>query len=192
MATITRTAGGRWKAMFRKQGWPTAVKTFRIKRDAQDWARTTEDEMVRGVYIPRARAERLSLTAAIQRYLNEISPTKSKGTILREKDRSAHLTKAMGAYALAALTPDIIARYRDDRLAAGAANNTVRLELALLSHLYTIAMREWRIGVLYNPVAAVRKPRMGQKLKRVFSSRFSIVKIEHPPKAFATLYGIIG
>ena len=101
MATITRTSGGRWKAIIRKRDWPTAVKTFRTKRDAQDWARTTEDEMVRGVYIPRAGAERMILRVAMQRYLNEVSPTKSKGTITREKDRSAHLTKAMGAYALA-------------------------------------------------------------------------------------------
>jgi hypothetical protein len=36
------------------------------------------------------------------------------------------------------------------------------------------------------------EPRMVQKMERVFSSRFTIVKIEHPPKAFATMYGIIG
>ncbi len=166
MATITRTPGGRWKAIIRKRGWPTAVKTFRTKRDAQDWARTTEDEMVRGVYISRAGAERLTLEVAMQRYLNEVSPTKSKGTVAREKDRSAHLLKSMGAYALAAITPDILARYRDDRLATGAANNSVRLELALLSHMYTIAIREWRIGVFYNPVSAIRKPASGQGRNR--------------------------
>ena len=48
MATIVKTPSGTWKAVIRKTGFPTTVKTFRLKRDAEDWARTTEDEMVRG------------------------------------------------------------------------------------------------------------------------------------------------
>jgi hypothetical protein len=52
MATIVKTPAGTWKAVVRKTGWPTNAKTFRTKRDAADWARRTEDEMVRGVYIP--------------------------------------------------------------------------------------------------------------------------------------------
>lgn len=35
--------------MVRESAWPTASKTFRSKRDAADWSRRTEDEMVRGV-----------------------------------------------------------------------------------------------------------------------------------------------
>ena len=47
MATIARTASGTWKAVVRRQGWPQAIKTFRLKRDAEDWARGVEDEDVR-------------------------------------------------------------------------------------------------------------------------------------------------
>ncbi len=33
MATIVKTPAGTWKGLVRKQGWPTAIKTFRtIKR----------------------------------------------------------------------------------------------------------------------------------------------------------------
>ncbi|RUJ39642.1 hypothetical protein IPC369_20560 [Pseudomonas aeruginosa] len=59
MATIVKTPAGTWKAVVRKTGWPTNTKTFRTKRDAEDWARRTEDEMVRGVYIQRSGSERL-------------------------------------------------------------------------------------------------------------------------------------
>ena len=55
MATIVKTPSGTWKAVIRKSGWPTTIKTFRTKRDAEDWARRTEDEMVRGAYIQRAK-----------------------------------------------------------------------------------------------------------------------------------------
>lgn len=34
----------------------------------------------------------------------------------------------------------------------------MRLELALLSHLYTVAIKKRHIGLIYNPVANVRKP----------------------------------
>lgn len=49
MPTIVKTPSGTWKAVIRKTGFPTTVKTFRLKRDAEDWARTAEDEMVRGL-----------------------------------------------------------------------------------------------------------------------------------------------
>ena len=76
MATLVKTPSGTWKAVIRKSGFPTATKTFRTKRDAEDWSRRTEDEMVRGVYIQRAPAERLTVADALKRYLAEVSPTK--------------------------------------------------------------------------------------------------------------------
>lgn len=42
-------------------GWPKVSKTFRIKRDAEDWGRTTEDEIIRGIYIPRNHSEKLTI-----------------------------------------------------------------------------------------------------------------------------------
>lgn len=43
----------------RKTDWPTNEKTFRTKRDAEDWVRRTEDEMVRGVYIQHCGSEHM-------------------------------------------------------------------------------------------------------------------------------------
>ena len=52
MASITKTQSGNWKATVRQKDWPATSKTFRTKRDAEDWSRITEDEMWRGVYQP--------------------------------------------------------------------------------------------------------------------------------------------
>jgi len=161
MASITKTPSKTWKAIIRKRGWPTTIKTFRTKRDAQDWARRIEDDMVRGAYIDRAPSESTTFKSALTRYLAEVSPTKSPGTPRRETVRAKPLFKMLGDYAIVAITPDLVARYRDDQLASGKSNNTVRLELALLSHLFTVAIQEWRMGLVYNPVAAVRKPTAG-------------------------------
>ena len=158
LASIRRTPSSTWKAVIRKRGWPTVIKTFRTKRDAKDWARRTEDEMVRGIYIERAASERTLLSVALDRYISEVSSTKRPSTARREKPSAENLKAELGKYSFAALTPDVIAAYRDKRLTAGLSARTVRLELALLSHLFTVAIKEWRIGIIYNPVSNIRKP----------------------------------
>lgn len=167
MATLVKTPAGTWKALIRKQGWPTTTKVFRTKRDAEDWSRRTEDEMVRGVFIQRTLSEKTTLAVAIKRYLTDITPTKKPTTQRAEHSKSKMLIKHLGKYSLAAITPDIVAGYRDTRLAdpcrtGTTSNNTVRLELALLSHLFTVAIQEWGLGLTYNPVLAIRKPSPGQ------------------------------
>ena len=158
MATLIKTSVGSWKAMVRKSGWPTTTKTFRTKRDAEDWARNIEDEMVRGVFINRADSHRLKLNVALDRYVSEVSPTRRASTASREFRRTKPLKEHLGDYSLTALTPDVIAKYRDMRSKAGQSASSIRLELSLLSHLFTIAIREWRLGIVYNPVGMVRKP----------------------------------
>lgn len=161
MATIVKTDSGTWKALVRKTGWPTSSKTFRTKRDAEDWGRRTEDEMVRGTYIQRVPSEKMTVQLALDRYEKEVMSTKKVSTQLSEKYRVAEIKNFFGKYSLAAVTPDIVAEYRDKRLEKGKSNNTVRLELALLGHLFTVAIKEWHIGLTYNPVANIRKPSPG-------------------------------
>ena len=171
MAALTKPPPGTWKETIRRVGWPTAAKTFRTKRDAEDWARRTEDEMVRGVFIQRAPSEKTTVADALDRYEREIVPTKKVSTQRREGARIREMKAHFGKYSLAAVTPDLVGRYRDDRLAQGKANNTVRLELALLGHLFNVAIKEWHIGLIFNPVANIRKPSPGEGRNRRLSGR---------------------
>jgi len=172
MATITKTPSGTWKALVRKTGWPTNIKTFRTKRDAEDWGRRVEDEMVRGAFIQRAAGDRLTVEAAMERYIAEVVPTKRPTSQATDKRRSQILIEHLGKYSLAALTPEIIAKFRDARLAGEdrrdklgnprpRTNNTVRLDLALLGHMFTIAIKEWGVGLPANPVTNIRRPAPG-------------------------------
>jgi len=169
MATLVKTPSGTWKAVIRKQGWPTSAKTFRTKRDAEDWARRTEDEMVRGVFIQRAPSERMTFGLALDRYLAEVTPTKKESTQKAERLKAVSLRLFFGKYSLAAVNADLVARYRDQRLGEGKKPNTVRLELALASHLFSVAIKEWRIGLAQNPVANIRKPSPGEGRDRRLS-----------------------
>lgn len=172
MATIVKTPSGTWKAVIRKTGFPTTIKTFRLKRDAEDWSRRTEDEMVRGMYLQRGPAERLTFEKAMKRYLAEVTPNKRPFTQTGERQRAVPLNDFFGKYALAGVTAELVAQYRDKRLAGEdrkdadgkaipRAANTVRLELALLGHLFTVALKEWGLGLAYNPVLNVRRPAPG-------------------------------
>ncbi|MGD0860516.1 MAG: site-specific integrase [Terracidiphilus sp.] len=172
MATIFKRPSGSWKAMIRKTGWPMVTKTFRIKRDAEDWARRAEDEIVRGVYIDRATADRMTVKEALERYLAEITPTKRPKSQVCERGFAKPLLHHLGKFSLAAVTPALVAGYRDTRLAGEhrrdkdgnpvpLAANTVRLELALLGHMFGVAIREWGVGIPSNPVLNIRRPSPG-------------------------------
>jgi integrase len=114
--------------------------------------------MVRGVYVRRSLSEATTLADALKRYLEEVTPSKRPSTQRSEAIRAESLRKSLGRYSLAALTPEIVASFRDKRLNDGKSASTVRLELALLGHLYTVATKEWGLGLVYNPVANIRRP----------------------------------
>jgi hypothetical protein len=103
--------------------------------------------MVRGVFVNRATSHRHSLSKVLDRHFSEVTPTKCATTAYRERSRVATLKRSLDKFSLVALTPEVIARCRDERFEAGKSASSVRLELALLSNLYTIAMREWRLGL---------------------------------------------
>lgn len=180
MATITKTPSSTWKALVRKSGWPTTIKTFRTKRDAEDWARRVEDEMVRGAFIQRATSDRMTVKDAVERYLSEVVPTKRPTSQVADRKRSRVLIQNLGKYSLTALTPEVIAQFRDSRLAGEdrldgdgkprpRTNNTVRLDLALLGHMLTTAIREWGVGLPVNPVTNIRRPAPGAGRNRRLS-----------------------
>ncbi len=162
MATIVKTPADNWKAIIRITGHPITSKTFRIKKDATNWARTTEDEIVRGIYIPRNRSEKITIIIALDRYLKEVTPTKKTTTQKLESNKAKVIRKHLGSYTLASLNAEHIANFRDQRLSSGLSTTTVRLELALLSHLYTVAIKEWGMGLQANPVLNVRKPKQSK------------------------------
>lgn len=157
MAYISQR-GEYWRAEIRRRGHKPVYRTFDTKQQAQQWARRIEGEMDAGVYIDRTEAERTTLREALERYQREIVPTKRYPK--QENTRIARWLRHELAYrTLASLRGADFARYRDERRAAGRAENTVRLELQLVSHLYETARKEWGgLDGLMNPLKNIRKP----------------------------------
>ncbi len=156
MASITKR-GKFWRAQVVRRGYPPQYRTFDLRTDAEAWARTLETEMDRGVFVSRAEAERTTLAEALGRYKTEISAHKAHPA--QDYQRIRHwLKQDLAHYFLANLRGADFARYRDQRLAMGRAANTVRLELALVGHLFEIARKEWGMEGLMNPLKNIRKP----------------------------------
>ncbi|WP_423855973.1 site-specific integrase [Acidithiobacillus montserratensis] len=140
--------------MIRKQGFPSQTKTFRTKAEAQDWAKVTEAEMAKGTWRDRREAESTTLSEALDRYAREVSGLK-KGTAQELSIIAKLKTSPLAPLYLGAIQGKHVANYRDELLAEGYKPATIKRRLAILSHLYVIADKEWGIDGLVNPVPRV-------------------------------------
>ncbi len=155
------------------------------ERLAEQWAREIESKLHNGEAVIGTEARRTTLLDALDRYLREITPGKRGKR--QETGRIQRLKKhPISKRTLAQITGTDVASYRDARLAGVAYErfvtdrasglvpahqdddpravgpDTVRLELAIISNLYKIAMTEWGMPGLVNPVKQVRKPKAGK------------------------------
>ncbi|MHB1936849.1 MAG: tyrosine-type recombinase/integrase [Acidiferrobacterales bacterium] len=163
MATLRKRPGPRgqtrWQAQIVRRGWTPQYATFPTQRQAARWARQVETEMADGHFVPEGAARTTTLRAALTRYAAEITPTKRSA--LREWQCIRRwMRRPLANCTLVSLRTADIARFIQERVAEGVAGNTIRLELALLSHLFTVAQRDWGMESLQNPVLRARRPRL--------------------------------
>jgi integrase len=157
MATIRKLSSGKWNVQIRKKGHLPVSKSFTTKSDAEKWLRWTESEIERGVFVDRSEAESTTLAEALNRYLKEVTPNK-KGAAQEEQRILKWLQHPYSKRSLASLKASDFASYRDKRLNE-VSPATVRLELAILSHLFNVARMEWCIEGISNPLNGIRKPK---------------------------------
>lgn len=107
---------------------------------------------------PAAITATMSLHDALYHYERRVTPFK-KGAA-QEKFRIGLWQKSpIAEMPLNALRGAHIAEWRDQRLATKKSPTTVRTDLALISHLFTVASKEWGLEALVNPVQKIRMPR---------------------------------
>lgn len=157
MATIRKRGPGQWHAQVRKRGYPVQTKTFETEHDARAWATVIEAEMIRGIFISRSEAEATLIRDLLERYDNEILP--SKRGRAADRSRLKTLDHVFGDYRLASLTSAQIARFRDQRLRV-VSPQTVVHELNLLNRVLKTATMDWGIPLPNAlPTSLVRKPK---------------------------------
>lgn len=156
MATIRKRGELQWQARVRRKGYPDQVKTLETRAEAEAWARQVESEIDRGVFVSRAEAEATSLHDLLARYQCEIIPGK-KGEVQERSVIRAWQATDLAKRPVASIRGADVAKLRDDWIKA-LRPATVLRRLAVLSHVFNMARKEWGMESLSNPVELVRKP----------------------------------
>jgi integrase len=126
-----------------------------MKKDALAWARQTEVDIQAGRWRPASKNDGLTMLAALQRYSKEVTSSK-KGAAQEACVINAIARDQLAERELASIKAADVAALRDKWIKA-LAPATVRRRLAIVSHCFEIARKEWSIEVA-NPVLAIRKP----------------------------------
>lgn len=157
MASISKHKSG-WRAIVhRRSAGLYKSKVFKKKYDAERWARDIENKVDDGNFIDRSAAEETTLAEALDRYLEEISIHKKGGSYGRDESNAKIIKRfPIAKLTLAKIRAADVARFRDAR-AKEVGPNSVRLAMALISHLFTISIKEWDMDYLNNPVMKTRK-----------------------------------
>lgn len=166
MATI-RQLRDKWQAIVRRKGFPNQSKTFDLRKDAEKWGRQQERQIDAGEWVDRTEAQQTTLAELLDRYGKEVSITK-RGADVELIRINALKRSSLAKYSAAAITGQLVASWRDTRLEA-VSTSTVTRELQLLSHVFTVAIREWGFGLSCNPVALIRKPTPNKARDRVLT-----------------------
>jgi len=164
MATFVKRGDLQWRAQIRRKGYPQQSATFNTKSEAEAWAATVESEMVRGVFVSRTEAENTTLSEAMDRYLHEVSAMK-KGAAVEAVRIRYWKNHPLSTRPLAGIRSSDLAVWRDSRLKE-VSSSTVNREMNLISHVFTICIKEWGMASLLNPVSQIRRPRNPESRER--------------------------
>jgi len=150
-----------YRVKIRRKGYPVLSKTFSRKTDAHRFIRKIESEIDQGKHLAAPEATKRTLAEAVDRYIEMVLPRKPKSQIKQTmqltwwKDQLGHLT-------LSQVTPSHIAEQRDILSRGKTPTGTIRSAgttnryLAALSHMLTIASKEWA-WIDHNPVMKVER-----------------------------------
>ena len=181
--------GEAWRAQIRKKGYRTISATFDTKAEAQRWATEIEGDMSRARFVDTREAEQTTVAEALERYRREVTVDK-KGARQEGIRIDRWKEDPLASKTLATLRSSDLAAWRDAKLKEWAPS-TVRLNLAIISHLYTIAMKEWGIEGLSNPCKALRLPKTNNaRDRRPTTAEIELIK-QHAPTFHRELATVI-
>ena len=161
MGTIVQWTGRHgdvtYQAKIRRKGFPMQSRTFKTKKEAEVWMREVEHSMDRGSYRVSSIAQTATLKDMLETYRDTVSAKKKGGEV--EKIRiNAMLETKYAQYRLVNLTKEVVAQWRDERLAK-VSGSTVNREMNLLGHVIEKARKEWGVDLPENPVQEVERPK---------------------------------
>jgi integrase len=192
MATIRKRidANGNksYHVQIRIKGFPPQTQSFDTMTLAKRWATDTESELRAGRYMPRVEAQRHTVREMLEKYRDEILiPLKPKEVRAQGPQLDWWIQK-LGAYSLADLPSVAIGKCRDELLQTPLPSRRPKREgdeiedtepryrkpatvvryMALLSHAFSVAVKEWQ-WLTESPMTKVSKPKVSNARIRYLS-----------------------
>lgn len=174
MASILKK-GDKWQARVIRKGFPPQNKSFDSKAEAQAWATEIEASMQSGTFESNSADLATTLGELIDRYLDSDpnlhirpnGPLITKNTLYL-KYRLLNLKERLGVYTVETLTPQVLAKYRDDRLKKVSPGTLLR-EISILESVFKRARSDWDMK-LPNPFGKFIKPKYFGERDRILTS----------------------
>jgi len=134
-----------------------ADATFDSKRDAVQFETDVKAKVQAGTYVDKSAAENMTLSEALDDY-NETESRNKKNAYVREVSMARQIKKyPIAKLPLASIKSVDVVKFREQR-GLDVGENSVRLALALISDLFSVAISEWGMDYLKHPVLHVKKP----------------------------------
>jgi len=150
MANI-RKIGKAWVVGINRRGIRKS-KSFYSKQEAKDWAHSVEADIVKGLYVGIPNKP---FSDVLKRYKNEVSINK-KGFRWESIRINRFLKEQIAQIRLPDFDESRVAQWRDKRIRQ-VSSATVNREWNLLSHICSVAYKEWK-WMKHNPFSDVRRP----------------------------------
>ena len=177
MASFRKRSNG-WQARVRRNGYHDLTKTFSTRSKANEWARQVESDIDKGNFVSRVEAENTTLAELLTRYLKEITPKKKHPSVETYRIK-AWLKTSLSKRFISTIRCADYAAIRDARIKQGMSASTIKLEFAIISHMYFVARAEWGFDGLENPIRYLRMPRLPKgRTRRVSNEELRLI-IEH-------------
>ena len=130
-------------------------RTFETLKAARAWRAVQLGKIVADDYVDRRKEKRTNLRDLLERYLNDVTPSK-KGSRQEASRLRMWMRSDLASYSIAGVEPSDVAAWIADRKAEGKAPTTISNAVNLLSAVFGKA-REWGYNI-DNPCRGVSRP----------------------------------
>jgi integrase len=175
MANIRKRSNA-WQVRIQRNSYPDISKTFKTHAEAVAWARKIESELDAGINTQQVKVNNtVLLKELLERYKNEVTIHKKHSSVEAYRV-NFWLRHPIANLPITDIKSSDIAKWREERVKLGRSPNTLRLELAVLSNLFTVAINEWGFEELSNPTTKVKLPKLPSgRVRRLCANEFDLI-----------------
>ena len=148
-----------WWMRFTYNGTLTRKSTETVDRKlAERIYHSVLGKIAEGKWFDRLPGEDTTFRDMMERYLTEHTDrNKALSSQRRDRGMRDRLSEFFGDMMLTAIRPRLIADYKSKRRLDGVSPKTINNELTLMSHAFTLCVKEWELVSIMSPKNSDRR-----------------------------------